>query len=234
MKNTQKTKILLISNDRKLFQSFHSLFSKTEYLVKHVPHIYGMKESLTNKYQIVVIDYQENLCFDLFKNIKLFKNTGSKSHIILLIDTLNSEDEIKAYKEGIDLCHRKPINLELLETQIEKILSFEIPNEEIHLKDIIIKPKERRLIRDDKEIYLTRTEYDFLLLLIKENGRVLTRNQITRQIMNYNHDVSLCAVDTMISRTRKKLDKNKKEVIETVQCKGYRLSSFYIEKKSFC
>lgn len=188
------------------------------------------KEILTNKYQLVIFDSDKDLTEKAVNEMRMFLDAGFNARIILLTESTDMENEIKACEAGISIYHKKPINQKLLIAQIKSVLSQDIPCEDIQLRDILIKPQERRLCRNNREVVLTPTEYDFLLLLIKENGKVLTRNQIIRKVMNYNHDVTPCAVDTMVSRVRKKLGREEKPVIETVHSTGYRLSSFYATK----
>ena len=81
---------------------------------------------------------------------------------------------------------------------------------------------------------LTSTEYELLLLFVKNNGKVLSRDEImqnTRGISWMSFDRS---VDVMVSRLRNKFKslgskKDKEQVIKTVHSIGY---MFFLEEAS--
>ena len=228
MKNRDGTKILIIGNNEGLINSLSITLKKKNFsLTCSKQSIFALKESLTNKYQVIIIEMGEKRRENIFEGISFFRKTGLSTPMILVYKHLTPEEEIEAYKYGIDIFHKKPIKPKLLEAQVEKVLNDKYIVNDIKISNLHVKPKERKLFLDTEEICLTITEYNFLLLLIKNNGIVLSRDQIIRNVMNYNRDVSSCAVDTMVSRIRKKLGNQGKSVIETVPGCGYRLGSEY-------
>ena len=69
-------------------------------------------------------------------------------------------------------------------------------------------------------IVLTTTEFDLLTLLVKNGGRVVSRNDILDQVWGYDGEVSTNVVEVYIRYLRNKM----KEIpIETVRGVGYRL-----------
>ena len=224
-----RTKILVIGNNKKLLKSLSQFLEKQNFSIKSVPGgNSGLKEALTNKYQLIIVDPVEGKFERLVKDLKLFREKGCNTPIILIQNNPTIEEQIKAYDTGANILHKKPINLPLLLAKINKLLRDNYVKPEIQLEDIILKSSQRRLFRAGVEIYLTRTEFDFLLSLMKANGSVLSRNYIMSNVLNYNRDINQCAVDTMVSRIRKKLGINKPSVIETVHGRGYRLATSYI------
>lgn len=96
--------------------------------------------------------------------------------------------------------------------------------------DIEIDLTSRVIKRKQKEINLTKSEFNLLLLLIKNREMVISREKIITNILNNNKDIGYAAVDTMISRVRKKLSQYGSEsVIDTVVKVGYRLNPIYIK-----
>ena len=237
MDSKYKTKILVIGKDKKLYNILSNILNKDLFFIKPAKNgILSMKEVLSNKYQIIIINIHNRKETKIL--VKSFNNTEykfPKTPIILISNKITTDEEIEIYKAGINIIHQKPVNPKLLLVQIDKILNENYMGIEIQMGDILLKPRQRKIFRGNTEINLTRTEYDFLLLLIKNNGGVLNRNQIIDRVFKYTRDVNHCAVDTMVSRIRKKLDRRKEEVIETVPGVGYRLSSKYTDNnKDFC
>ena len=71
-----------------------------------------------------------------------------------------------------------------------------------------------------KEISLTTTEFDLLVLLIKNNGNIVTRDEILNEVWGYEKSVSTNVVEVYIRYLRNKLPDIK---IETIRGIGYRL-----------
>ena len=90
-----------------------------------------------------------------------------------------------------------------------------------HLGTIQMDPASLRAEKDGKEIPMTPLEFRLLFYLFKNQGRVLSREELLRKVWGY-HDVSFTrTVDTFIKRLRKKLGKEG-ERIETLRAVGYR------------
>lgn len=234
MNSKNKTKILLIGNDKLLLNTLSNILNNRNFFIKIAKKgIPSSKEALTNRYQIIIINVNSRTEIDEFtEKLKMFKSKGNKTPVIFVTHKLTQAEEIEIYQAGVNIIHEKPINPELFTVEINKLLNEHFIYTEINMKDIVLQPRRRKLFRNNKEIHLTRTEYDFLLLLIKNNGGVLNRDQIIRSIFKYTRDVNHCAVDTMVSRIRKKLGRENKKVIETVPGIGYRLSDEYIGNKN--
>ena len=71
-----------------------------------------------------------------------------------------------------------------------------------------------------KEVSLTTTEFDLLVLLIKNNGNIVTRDEILNEVWGYEKSVSTNVVEVYIRYLRNKLPDIK---IETIRGIGYRL-----------
>jgi DNA-binding response OmpR family regulator len=103
-------------------------------------------------------------------------------------------------------------------------------NENIVLKNLVVDQNKRTAYYNKKDMELTSTEYELLLLFVSHNGKVLSRDEImqnTRGISWMSFDRS---VDVMVSRLRNKFkslgNKNDK-VIKTVHSIGY---MFFLEE----
>jgi DNA-binding response OmpR family regulator len=79
------------------------------------------------------------------------------------------------------------------------------------------------VILNELIIQLTDGEYDLLILLAKNAGEILSRNDIVEQIKGYHYDGIERGVDNHISQLRKKLGDNARNSfrIKTIRSKGY-------------
>ena len=90
----------------------------------------------------------------------------------------------------------------------------------IKVGDIIINQESREVIFDTENITLTRTEFELLVFLSKNAGRVFTRDELLDQVWGYNHYPTTRTVDTHILQLRQKLPGID---IETLRGVGYRM-----------
>lgn len=74
-------------------------------------------------------------------------------------------------------------------------------------------------------VALTRKEFDLLVELIRQRGRVLTRERLLESVWGYDHPGETRTVDVHVRRLRQKLGSPVDERVETVVGVGYRYRS---------
>jgi two-component system, OmpR family, response regulator len=77
-------------------------------------------------------------------------------------------------------------------------------------------------VRDGAEVDLTASEFELLLMLAREPGRVFSRDDILNQLRGHEAELYTRAVDIAVSRLRKKLEPL--ECIKTLRNAGYMLA----------
>ena len=83
------------------------------------------------------------------------------------------------------------------------------------------------LTRDGRIIPLTRLEFDLLVALAKEPGRVFTREALLSEVWGYQHATDTRLVNVHVQRLRSKVerDPDNPELIQTVRGVGYKAGS---------
>lgn len=81
----------------------------------------------------------------------------------------------------------------------------------IVFKNLVIDQDKKECYINNSEIVLTKTEYNLLVFFLENRDKIYTRKEIMINI--YKSNVSLRAVDTTISRLRKKLGEMGKHII---------------------
>jgi two-component system response regulator MtrA len=86
--------------------------------------------------------------------------------------------------------------------------------------------------RGENVIPLTRLEFDLLLALAREPGRVFTREALLAEVWGYRHSSDTRLVNVHIQRIRSKIerDPNRPELVLTVRGIGYRAGNFTEQK----
>jgi DNA-binding response OmpR family regulator len=95
----------------------------------------------------------------------------------------------------------------------------------IHVQDILIKPSQRSVFKDGKEIEFTTKEFDLMLFLANHKNVVFNREQILNAVWGTDFYGDSRAVDDLIKRIRKKLSNAGSTLeIATVWGYGYKLT----------
>ena len=86
--------------------------------------------------------------------------------------------------------------------------------------------KKREVYKKDLKLELTFKEFELLVMLIKSNGRVLTREYILDNIWGYKYVGETRTVDVHIRSLRKKIEDDDKNpvFIETMRGIGYKFN----------
>lgn len=83
--------------------------------------------------------------------------------------------------------------------------------DKILFKNLTVDQDKKECYIDNSEIILTKTEYNLLVFFLKNKDKIYTRKEIMMNVWNSN--VSLRAIDTTISRLRKKLGTTGKHIV---------------------
>lgn len=144
---------------------------------------------------------------------------------IIILTALDSEDaQIKGFDKLADDYITKPFSVRLVLKRVEAILRRTSPDTEsgiIRYKDLTLNETERTVFSGGKEVALTHLEFDILLLFLKNQGRVFTRDDLLNLVWGYDYAGYEKGVNFHIMNLRKKLDA---DYIETVRGVGYKIA----------
>ncbi len=155
----------------------------------------------------------------------------SKSEVMILILTArdSDEDKIVGLEIGADDYMIKPFNMRELIARIKALLrrktKVRSSAENMIVDDFEIRENEMKILVRGKPLDLTPKEFLILKKLLLNRGKVLSRDQIARDIYGIDVPDYDRIVDTYIYRIRTKLleiDKSLANRIKTVRGVGYR------------
>lgn len=98
----------------------------------------------------------------------------------------------------------------------------DLQSDKLKFRDIWIDLTKRSVTKSNKLITLTSNEYDILKKLVEENGKIVSREYIMKEIIGYDNYLYDRTIDTHIKNLRKKLDA--KDLILTIRWEGYRIN----------
>jgi two-component system response regulator MtrA len=90
--------------------------------------------------------------------------------------------------------------------------------------DLAIDVQAHQILRAGKQIALTRLEFDLLVALAKEPGRVFTRDALLSEVWGYRHSTDTRLVNVHVQRLRSKIehDSEHPEIVITIRGVGYK------------
>lgn len=147
--------------------------------------------------------------------------------IIMLTAKSQEEDKIKGLTAGADDYVTKPFSVpELMarvKTNMRRAPLFDDKEKTIVFEDIFMDLTERKVKRGDNYLHLSPTEFRLLRMLMKEPGKVFSREVLLKSIWGENIYVESRTVDVHIRRLRKSLNQYGPDFIRTVRANGYAL-----------
>ena len=148
----------------------------------------------------------------------------SKIPIILLTALDTEDDQIKGFDLLADDYITKPFSIKLVLKRVEALLrrtSTDADTDAIQYREITLYETERQAFVSGNEVVLTHLEFEILLLLLKNVGRVFTRDDLLNLVWGYEYVGDEKGVNFHIMNLRKKLNV---DYIETVRGVGYKIA----------
>ena len=227
MKN-KETSILIIEDDKDIVEMLSFHLKKNNYTILYS---YNGEDGLTkareNNPDLILLDLMLPGIhgLDVCRIIKSDQKT--KNIPIIMLTAMGQEDDIvKGLETGGDDYITKPFSLDIISARIKAVLRrSNIKKDEliksINIHGVIIRPRSREVIIDNKNINLTFTEFQILFLLASHPGWVFTRYQIIDKIRGDSYPVTDRSVDFQIVGLRKKIGKKGKHIM-TIRGVGYK------------
>ena len=224
-----KTKILVIEDD-KYISNFIAVSLKKENYDVYISQSAADGLFMFSSYQpdIILLDLglpdQDGL--EIIKELRQFTEIP-----ILVVSARGQEnDKIEALDMGASDYVTKPFHMGELMARIrvaERALALRGVNSEetIYKFDYLtVDYEKRKVLVDDAEVHLTPLEYKLLLLLIENQGKVLTHNYIIRKIWGYEAGGDNKSLRVFMANLRRKIGKGDSgcHLISTEVGVGYR------------
>ena len=174
-------------------------------------------------YDLLVLDLTLPGC-DGLEVLRRLRIRGDKVQVIILTARDRVQDRVEGLDLGADDYLTKPFELSELEARVRALLrrhsdqvSPVIQHGRLRFDTIA-----RRVWVDEDSLDLPKRELSLLELLLNRVGQVVSKDQIADGLANFDHDITPNAVETHVSRLRKRI-KTADISIRTVRGLGYLL-----------
>ena len=155
------------------------------------------------------------------------RSEGDKRPIMMLTARSETTDRISGLDAGADAYLPKPFDTEDLLAHLRALLrrmTFTDPSGQLTVGDVRLDEKARRAWRGTRELALTKTEFDLLVVLLRNAGMVLSHSQIYELVWNFDFGPESKTLAVYMSYLRRKLElPEESPVIHTVRGIGYTL-----------
>lgn len=188
----------------------------------------ALTEARINHPDIILLDIMMPH-MDGFEFIKAFRKE-SNTPIILLTAKIEESDKVIGLGLGADDYVTKPFGMAELAARIKAVLRRSDPSriqdEILQFRSLTIDPAKFEVTLNGKEITLTPTEFQLLMILAQNPGRVFTREQILSEIQGDSYASLEKTINVHIRNLRVKIeeDPGNPQFIQTVFGVGYRFS----------
>lgn len=150
---------------------------------------------------------------------------GDTTPILMLTARHEVSSRVAGLDAGADDYLVKPFALDEMLARIRALLrrsSLTPHNRRLRLADLSLEPKGRRVFRGNREVVLTKTEFDLLELLLFNARIVLPRDVIMDRIWGYDFETSSNPLEVYIGYLRRKLEAGgEPRLIHTIRGVGY-------------
>lgn len=161
---------------------------------------------------------------------RTLRASGHERPILVLTAKSGVSDRVAGLDAGGDDYLSKPFALEELLARVRSLLrraslDAQRPGtseQELAFEDLRLNPVTRDVMRGDRPISLTRTEFSLLQLLMEHPRRVLERSTILEKVWGYDFPTSGNALEVYIGYLRRKTEAGgERRLIHTVRGVGY-------------
>ena len=165
---------------------------------------------------------------DGIETARRIRASGDPVPILMLTAKAAVGDRVEGLDAGADDYVTKPFALDELLARIRALLRRAVGDvtTTIRFDDLVIDPGARTAMRGDRDLGLTKTEFDLLMLLSRSPGIVIDRDTIYEEIWGIDFLTTSNSLDVYIGYLRRKTEaEGEPRLIHTVRGVGYVLRS---------
>lgn len=219
--------ILIVEDDTKTAEFVAGAFRQAGYVTTRCcDGEEGLAALLHGPYDAAIVDVMLPK-LDGIAVISAARAAGKALPIIILSARGNVDAKVKGLESGADDYLAKPFSLTELLARVQALLRRTNRQEqsqplELRVDDLVMDLATHKVYRAGHEVDLQPLEYQLLEYLMRNRGRIVSRNTILERVWDYNFDPHTNVVESRMSRLRDKIDRiSERKLIRTVRGFGY-------------
>lgn len=204
-------KILLIEDEVKTAQYLKKGLEENGYEVEHVDNgKAGLVRALTSSYTVIISDIilpdleGREIC-------KRLRAESVETPFLMLTALGSTEDIVTGFEVGADDYLVKPFEFQVLLARIKalakRFTKDKAEQSVLRIGNLQLNPEQKQVVRDGKIIELTAKEFALLEYFMRNQGKVISRAELARNIWKVDFDTGTNMVEVYVSYLRNKIDK---------------------------
>lgn len=221
-------RILVVEDEHKIAAAIKRGLEQERYAVDVV---YDGREGLafatTENYDLVILDRMLPGIGDGLEICQVMRNQQIHTPVLMLTAKDGVGDRVAGLNGGADDYLIKPFAFEELLARVRALLRR--PNQaltsQLRVEDLMLSPDTFEVWRNNQCIALSSKEFSLLEYLMRNAGRILTKEMIIEHVWDYDADILPNTVEVYIGYLRNKIDKPfaGPALLHTVRGFGYKL-----------
>ena len=224
-------KVLIVEDDVSILMGLKFCLEQEGFVVETASLGKDALEKIKNGFDLVLLDLN-------LPDMNGFQVLEEMKDIPVIFLTAN--DEEVSIVQGLDMGAEdyitKPFRTRELISRMKAVLRRRnaLSASKIYLHNLVIDPKQAKVLKNNQEIFLTTMEYKILLILATNPNVVFTREKLLADIWDVDEEyVNDNTLTVYIKRLREKIEDNPNQpkIILTVRGIGYKIGDKSDEKK---
>ena len=221
-------RILVIEDERKIGQALKKGLEQESYAVDLAfDGQDGLGQAMTIEYDLIILDRMLPEV-DGIRIAQALRDQKRSMPILMLTAKDAIRDRVEGLRAGADDYLVKPFAFEELLARVQALLRRPqtVEASALEFAGLSLNRQTFSVSRAGQAINLSRREFALLEYLLKNRGRIVTKDMITSHVWDYDADILPNTVEVYVGYLRKKIDRmfpQKPALIQTVRGFGYRL-----------
>jgi DNA-binding response OmpR family regulator len=222
-------RILLVEDDHTIAQALKEGLEQESFAVDAAyDGEEGYYSAASEEYDLIILDLMLP-GMDGLEIARRLRQENNHTRILMLTAKDQTPDKIRGLNTGADDYMIKPFSFEELLARVRALLRrpHEKKAEIMQARDLTLNTITKEVQRGGQTINLSSKEYALLEFLLRNQGKVMSKNSIVSHVWDFDADILPNTVEVFIKYLRDKVDKPFKgpELIQTVRGFGYKVSA---------
>lgn len=222
-------KILVVEDERRIASAIKQGLEQESYAVD-VAHdgLEGYNGALGDEYDLILLDV---MMPDMngYEVVKKLRDNGNHTPILMLTAKDQNRDIVTGLDSGADDYLAKPFSFEVLLARIRALLRRpgDTIRDVLKVADLTFDVTNHEVKRAGQDIHLSTKEYAIFEYMLRNQGQVLSKQNIMVHVWDFNSNILPNNVEVFITYLRNKIDKPfaGPAIIKTVRGFGYKVSA---------
>ena len=186
----------------------------------------GLNTALNDDYDLIILDVMLPK-LDGLEVCRKIREKSDHTPVLMLTAKNQNRDIVQGLNTGADDYLAKPFSFEVLLARVRALLRRppDSLSEVLRSADLSLDTVTKEVKRGDQTIALSAKEYALLEYLLRNENKVLSKNNIITHVWNFDADILPNTVEVFIAYLRAKIDKPfaGPALIQTIRGFGYKL-----------